>query len=149
MKEDKDAEMYRRFIQLVIQHVSAVDTSVRLVTVDDIWQTIQDHNCSYVKGEDKEDSDVEDVFGPKDVEKTFKEGELTTTVRDEIARCFEEMSEAHKAMKDAHKSASKLVPKLSSRGMGVLLKALVMGMPATQDPALISSLQDSRAHQRL
>ena len=115
MKEDKEAEMYRRFIQLVIQHVSAVDTSVRSVTVDDIWQMIRDRNCSYVVGEDEEDSDTEDVFGPKDAEKTFKEGELMTTVRDEILRCFETMGEAHEAMKDAHKSASKLVLKLSSR----------------------------------
>ena len=35
MKGDKDAEMYRKFIGLVIQHVSAVDTSVRTVMVDD------------------------------------------------------------------------------------------------------------------
>ena len=37
MKEDKDSEMYRKFIGLVIQHMSAIDTSVRTITVDDIW----------------------------------------------------------------------------------------------------------------
>ena len=44
MKENKDSEMYKKFIGLVIQHVSAVDTSVRTITVDDIWQTIKDGN---------------------------------------------------------------------------------------------------------
>ena len=36
MKEDKDSAMYKKFIGLVIQHVSAVNTSVRTVTVHDI-----------------------------------------------------------------------------------------------------------------
>ena len=36
MKEDKDSAMYKKFIGFVIQCVSAVDTSVRTVTVDDI-----------------------------------------------------------------------------------------------------------------
>ena len=53
----------------------------------------------YVMGKDEEDSDAEDVFSPRYVEKTFKEGELMTTVRDEISRCFEAMGEAHEAMK--------------------------------------------------
>ena len=69
MKEDKEVEMYRKFIQLVIQHVSAVDTSVRTVTVDDMCQAIRDHNCTYVMGKEEEDSDAEDVFSPRDVEK--------------------------------------------------------------------------------
>ena len=54
------------------KHVSAVDTSVRTVMVDDIWQTIKDCNCTYVTGEDEEDSNVDNVFSPRDVEKTFK-----------------------------------------------------------------------------
>ena len=36
MKEDKDSAMYKKFIGLVIQCVSAVNTSVRTVTVEDI-----------------------------------------------------------------------------------------------------------------
>ena len=35
------------------------------------------------------------------------------------------MGEAHEAMKDAYKSTNKLILKLSTRGMGVLLEALM------------------------
>ena len=80
MKEDKDSVMYKKFIGLVIQHVSAVDTSVRTITVDNIWQTIKDRSCTYVTGEDKTDSDADEVFSPRDIEKMFKEGELLTEV---------------------------------------------------------------------
>ena len=80
MKEDKDLAMYKKFIGLVIQHVSAVDTSVRTVTVDDIWQMIKDGNCTYVTSEDEEDSDADEVFNPRDVKKMFKDGELMTKV---------------------------------------------------------------------
>ena len=73
MKEDKDSGMYRKFIGLVI-HVSAIDTSVRTVTVDDIWQMIRDGSCTYVTGEDSEDSDADEVFSPRDVEKMFRGG---------------------------------------------------------------------------
>ena len=73
MKEDKDSVMYKKFITLVIQHVSTVDTSVRTVTVDDIWQTIRDGSCTYVTVKDEEDLDVDEVFSPRDVEKMFKE----------------------------------------------------------------------------
>ena len=127
MKEDKDSEMYRKFIGLVIQHVSAIDTSVRTVTVDDIWQMIRDGSWTYVTGEDEEDLDADEVFSPRDIEKTFKEGELMTEVRDEISRCFESMAEAHGVVKDAYKLAGKVIPKLSTRGIGVLLEALTVG----------------------
>ena len=80
MKEDKVSAMYKKFIGLVIQHMSAVKTSVRTITVDDIWQMIKDGNCTYVTGEDEEDSDADEVFSPRDMEKTFKEGELMTEV---------------------------------------------------------------------
>ena len=80
MKEDKDSAMYKKFIGLVIQHVSAVNTSVRTITVDDIWQTIKDGNCTSITSEDEEDSDADEVFSPRDVEKTFNEGELMTKV---------------------------------------------------------------------
>ena len=80
MKEDKDSTMYKKFIGLVIQHVSAVDTSVRAITVDDIWQMIKDGNYTYVTSEDEEGSDADEVFSPRDMEKMFKEGELMTKV---------------------------------------------------------------------
>ena len=80
IKEDKDSVMYKKFIGLVIQHVSAVDTSVRTITVDDIWQTVKDGNCTYVTGEDKEDLDADEVFSPRDMERMLKEGELMTEV---------------------------------------------------------------------
>ena len=80
VKEDKDSAMYKKFIGLVIQHMSAVDTSVRIVTVDDMWQTIKDGNCTYVTREDEEDLDADEVFSPRDVKKMFKEGELMTEV---------------------------------------------------------------------
>ena len=115
MKEDKDPEMYKRFISLVIPHMSAVDTSVRSITIDDVWQTIRDHSCTHVMGEDEEDSDMDEVFSPRDVEKTFKDGEWTTEVWDEISRCFGAMAEAHGAVKEAYRSAGKLILKLSTR----------------------------------
>ena len=74
MKEDKDPEMYRKFIRLVIQHVSTINTSVRTVTVNDIWQMIRDGSCTYVTGEDEEDSYADEVFSPRDIEQMFKEG---------------------------------------------------------------------------
>ena len=144
MEEDKDSAMYNKFIGLVIQHVSAVNMSVRTVTVDDIWQTIKDGNCTYVTSEDEEDSVADEVFSPRDMEKTFKEGELMTEVQNEISRCFECMAEAHGVVKDTYKSATKLIPKLSTRGMGVLLEALVVGAPTIQDPALLGILQEAQ-----
>ena len=77
--KDKDSAMYKKFIRLVI-HISAVDTSVKTITVDDIWQMIKDGSCTCVTGEDEEDSDADEVFSPRDVEKMFKEGELMTEV---------------------------------------------------------------------
>ena len=148
MKEDKDPEMYRKFIGLVIQHMSAIDTSIRTITVNDIWQTIRDGSCTYVTGED-EDLDADEVFSPRDIEKMFKEGELMTEVQDKMSRCFESMAEAHSAVKDAYKSAGKLIPKLSTRGMGVLLEALMVGAPTIQDPTLLGILQEARVNRRI
>ena len=76
-------------------------------------------------------------------------GELMTEVWDEISRCFESMAEAHSVMKDAYKLAGKLIPKLSTRGMGVLLEALTVGAPTTQDPTLLGILQEARVNQRI
>ena len=66
--------MYKKFIGLVIQHVSVVNMSVRTVTADDIWQMIKDGNCTYVTSEDEEDSDADEVFSPRDIERMFKGG---------------------------------------------------------------------------
>ena len=95
------------------------------------------------------DSDADEVFSPRDIEKTFKEGELMTEVQDEISRCFESMAEAHGAVKDAYKSVGKLIPKLSTRGMGVLLEALMVGAPTIQDPTLLGILQEARVNRRI
>ena len=81
MKEDKDSAMYKKFIGLIIQCVSAVNTSVRTVTVDDIWQMIKDCSCTYVTGNDETDPDADEMFSPRDVEKMLKEGELMIEVQ--------------------------------------------------------------------
>ena len=104
---------------------------------------------TYVTSEDEEDSDADEVFSPRDMEKTFKEGELMTEVQDEISRCFECMAEAHGAVKDAYKSGTKLIPKLSTRGMGVLLEALAVGALTIQDPALLGNLREPQVNQRV
>ena len=149
MKEDKDSEMYKKFINSVIQHVSAIDTSVRSIAIDDVCQTIRDRKCTYVMGDEEEDSDVDEVINPTDVEETFKEGELTPEIWDEISKCFKAMAEAHGAVKEACKSAGKLIPKLSTWGMGVFLEALAIGVPTIQDPKVLSILQDARVNRRL
>ena len=100
-------------------------------------------------GEDEEDSDVDEVINPRDVEKTFKEGELTPEVWDEISKCFEAMAEVYGTVKEAYKSAGKLIPKLSTRGMGVFLEALTIGALTIQDPKVLSILQDARVNRRL
>ena len=42
MKEEKDSSLYDKFIEKVIQHVGAVDTSVWEVSIEDVIQTIKD-----------------------------------------------------------------------------------------------------------
>ena len=59
------------------------------------------------------------------------------------------MAEAHGAVKDAYKSTTKLILKLSTRGMGVLLEALAVGALTIQDPALLGILQEARVNQRV
>ena len=59
------------------------------------------------------------------------------------------MTEAHGVVKDAYKSATKLILKLSTKGMGVLLEALVVGVLTIQDPALLSILQEAQVNQRV
>ena len=59
------------------------------------------------------------------------------------------MVEAHGAVKDAYRSASKLIPKLSTWGLGVLLEALTVGAPTIQDPALLGILQEAQVNRRM
>ena len=76
----------------------------------------------------------------------FKEGELMTEVQDEISRCFEAMAEAHGAVKEAYSFAGKLILKLSTRGMGMLLEALMVGVLTIQDPTLLGVLQEAQVN---
>ena len=63
MKEEKEPTLYKTYIGLVINHVGAVDMSVRDTTVDDVWQMIRDEKCTYIIGEDDEESEGEDIIG--------------------------------------------------------------------------------------
>ena len=74
---------------------------------------------------------------------------MTPEVKDEIAKCFEEMSEDHEAIKKVYKFAAKLVLKLSSKGMGVFLEALALGTPDILDTRLANILQDARLNRKL
>ena len=75
--------------------------------------------------------------------------EMTAEVKDRIAKCFEEISKAHEAIKKVYKSAAKLVPKLSSKGMGVFLEALALGTPDILDTRVVNILQDARLNRKL
>ena len=149
IKEEKEPTLYKTYISLVINHVGAVDTSVWDTTVDDVWQMIRDKKCTYITGEDDEQSEEEDLIGAQDIEKTFKPEEMTVEVKEQIAECLEEMSEAHEAIKKVYKSAVKLVLKLSSKGMGVFLEALALGTPDILDTRVVNILQDSRLSRKL
>ena len=59
------------------------------------------------------------------------------------------MSKAHEAIKKIYKSAAKLVPKLSSKGMGVFLEALALGTPDIPDTRVVNILQDARLSRKL
>ena len=149
MKEEKEPTLYKTYISLVINNVGAVDTSVQDTTVNDVWQTIKDKKCTYITEEDDEESEEEDLIGARDIEKTFKSEEMTAEVKDQIAECFEEMSKAHEAIKKVYKSAAKLIPKLSSKGMGVFLEALALETPDILDTRVANILQDARLNRRL
>ena len=98
----------------------------------------------YITGEDDKESEGEDLIRAQDVEKMFKPKEMTAEVKNQIAECFEEMSKAHKAIKKVYKSAAKLVPKLSPKGMCVFLEALALGTPDIPDTRVVNILQDAR-----
>ena len=74
---------------------------------------------------------------------------MTAEVKDQIVKCFEEMSEAHEAIKKVYKSAVKLVPKLSSKGMDVFLEALALGTPDILDTRVANILQDAILSRKL
>ena len=74
---------------------------------------------------------------------------MTAEVEDRIAKCFEEISKAHEAIKKVYKSAAKLVPKLSSNGMGVFLEALALGTLDIPDTRVANILQDARLNRKL
>ena len=59
------------------------------------------------------------------------------------------MSEAHEAIKKVYKSAAKLVPKLSSKGMGIFLEVLALGTPDIPDTRVVNILQDARLSRKL
>ena len=63
MKEEKELTLYKTYISLVINHVGAVDTSVQDTTVNDMWQMIRNKKCTYITGEDDEQSEEEDLIG--------------------------------------------------------------------------------------
>ena len=74
---------------------------------------------------------------------------MTAEVKDQIAKCFEEISKTHEAIKKVYKSAAKLVLKLSSKGMGVFLEALALGTPDILDTRMANILQDARLNRKL
>ena len=149
MKEEKDPTLYKTYISLAINCVGVVDMSVRDTTVNDVWQMIRDKKYTYITGEDDEESEEEDLIGAQDIEKTFKPEEMTAEVKDRIAKCFEEISKAHEAIKKVYKSAVKLVPKLSSKRMGVFLEALALGTLDIPDTRVANILQDARLNRKL
>ena len=75
--------------------------------------------------------------------------EMTAEVKDQIAECFEEMSEAHEVINKVYKSAVKLVLKLSSKRMGVFLEALALETPDIPDTRVANILQDARLSRKL
>ena len=59
------------------------------------------------------------------------------------------MAEALGTVKDAYRLPGKLISKLSTRGMGVLLEALMVGVLTIQDPTLLGILQKTQVNQRM
>ena len=126
IKVEKDPKLYKQFIEKVVQHISALDTSVRDVKADDVLVTIKDSSCKFVTGVDKEESeedeDDEDTISPHDVINTFQAREVTRETREAISRCFRHMSEAHESMWEAFIEAGELTHILPKRGLTLLLE---------------------------
>ena len=122
MKEERDSSLYSQYIEKVIQHMGAVDTSVRDIDVQDVAQTIKDKDCRFITGSsnsESEDDDDDDVIGPVDVMKTFDKAELTRTIHDQISHCFENLAEVCVTMKEAFIDASCLVHILPKEGLAL------------------------------
>ena len=139
-----------QYIEKVIQHVGAVDTSVRDVDVQDVAQTIKYKDCRFITGlSDSESEDDDDVIGPTDVIKTFNKAELARTVCDTISHCFENLAEAHAMMKEAFIDASHLVHVLPKKGLALLLEAMATGSIIVQDTKAFNILQEVKIHRRI
>ena len=152
MKEEKDASLYVQFITKVIQHVGALDTSVRDVSAQEISQTIKDRNCKYITrvDDDELDDDNDDnVIGPVDIIRTFDRTELTKVVQDTISKCFSNMTEVHALIRDAFIEANELVYVLPKRGMALLLEAMATGSIVVQDTKAFNILQEVKVHWKI
>ena len=116
-------------------------------------QTIEDKDCRYITGTGESDSDENDddndVISPIDVMKTFEKGELMRTVRDNITKCFNHLTEAHSMMKEAFIEARHLVHVLPKRGLALLLEAMATGSIVVQDTKAFNILQEAKVHQRI
>ena len=147
MKEENDSSLYDKYIEKVIQHVGAVDTSVQDVTVKDVVQTIKGKDCRYITGtgdsESDDDDNDDDAIGPIDVMKTFERRELTRTVHDIINSCFSHLAEAHSMMKEAFIEAGHLVHVLLKRGWPCCWKQWPPGL------LWFNILQEAKVHQRI
>ena len=148
MKEEKNASLNVQFITKVIQHVGALDTSVRDVSVQEVLQMIKDRNCKYITGVDDDEFD-DNVMEPVDIIRTFDRTELTKAVQDTISKCFGNMTEAHALIWDAFIEASELVHVLPKRGMVLLLEAMAIGSIVVQDTKAFNILQEAKAHRRI
>ena len=150
MKEEKDSSLHDKFIEKVIQHVGAVDTSVWDVSIEDMVQTIKDKDCRYFTGtsdsDSDEDDDDDDVISPIHVMKTFEKGELTRKVCDTITQCFNHLTEAHSMMKEAFIEAGHLVHVWPKRGLASLLEAMATGSIVVQDTKPFNILQEAKVH---
>ena len=151
IKEEKDPKLYKQFIEKVVQHISALDTSVRDVKADDVLVTIKDSSCKFVTGVDEEESDddVEDTISPYDVINTFQVREVTRETRKAISRCFRHMSEVHESMWEAFIEAGELTHILPKRGLALLLEAMATGSVTVQDTKAYNVLVEAKIHRKV
>ena len=153
IKEEKDPKLYKQFIEKVVQHISALDTSVRDVKADDVLVTIKDSSCKFVTGvneeESEDDDDDEDTKSQYDVINTFQAREVTRETREAISRCFRHMSEVHESMQGAFIEASELTHILLKRGLVLLLEAMATGSVTVQDTKAYYVLVEAKIHRKV
>ena len=150
MKEERDSSLYSQYIEKVIHHVGAVDTSVLDIDVQDVAQTIKDKDCRFITGlcdseSEDDDDDDENVIGLVDMMKNFDKEELTRNICDQISHCFENLSEANATMKEAFIDASCLVHILPKKGLALLLEAMETGSIIVQDTKAFNVLQEQKS----